>query len=72
MKFWQENVDRILSSNDYEILGHNGKISSLQMEEKVSEIYGEFDSRRKSFEARIDDEEDLKELENLVKNKKKK
>jgi hypothetical protein len=72
MKFWQENVDRILSSNDYEILDHNGKISSLQMEEKVSEIYGEFDSRRKSFEARIDDEEDLKELENLVKNKKKK
>jgi len=72
IKFWQENVDRILSSNDYEILGHNGKISSLQMEEKVSEIYGEFDSRRKSFEARIDDEEDLKELENLVKNKKKK
>ena len=72
MKFWQENVDRILSSNDYQILGHKGKISHLEMEEKVNEIYEEFDSKRKIKEAKIADEEDLKELENLVKNKRKK
>ena len=72
MKFWQENIDRILTSNDYQILGHKGKISSPEMEEKVSEIYTEFDSRRKAFEAKIADEEDLRELESLVKNKGKK
>ncbi len=72
MKFWQENIDRILSSNDYKILDHKGKISSPEMEEKVNEIYTEFDARRKAFEAKIADEEDLKELENLVKNKRKK
>ena len=58
--------------NDYKILDHKGKISSPEMEEKVSEIYTEFDSRRKAFEAKIADEEDLKELENLVKNKRNK
>lgn len=72
MKFWQENIDRILSSNDYKILDHKGKISSPEMEEKVNEIYTEFDARRKAFEAKMADEEDLKELENLVKNKRKK
>ncbi len=24
MKFWQENIDRVLSSNDYKVLDHNG------------------------------------------------
>jgi hypothetical protein len=68
MKFWQENIDRILSSNDYKILAHKGQISNPEMEERVGEIYSKFDSRRKSFEAKIADEEDLKELESLVKN----
>jgi hypothetical protein len=70
MKFWQENIDRVLSSNDYQILGHKGKISNKKMEEKVNEIYENFDNKRKEFEAKIADEEDLKELENLIKNKK--
>lgn len=64
VKFWQENVDRILTSNDYKILDHKGKISSPKMEEKVNEIYGEFDSKRRAFEAKTADEEDLRELEN--------
>lgn len=72
MRFWQENVDRILTSNDFEILNHKGKISNEQMEQKVREIYDEFDARRKSYEAKMADDEDLKELENLVKNKNKK
>ncbi len=70
MKFWQENVDRVLSSNDYKILNHKGKISNKKMEEKLNEIYEDFDNKRKEFEAKIADEEDLKELENLIKNKK--
>jgi hypothetical protein len=70
MKFWQENVNRILTSNDFEILNHKGKISNEQMEEKVREIYDEFDARRKKFEAKMADDEDLKELESMIKNKK--
>jgi hypothetical protein len=70
MKFWQENIDRVLSSNDYQILDHKGKISNKKMEEKLNEIYEDFDNKRKDFEAKIADEEDLKELENLIKNKK--
>ena len=71
MKFWQENIDRVLSSNDYKVLNHNGKISNKKMEEKVREIYEDFDSRRKAYYAKIADEEDLKELENLIKKSKK-
>lgn len=71
MKFWQENIDRVLSSNDYKVLDHNGKISNKKMEEKVREIYEDFDSRRKAYDAKIADEEDLKELENLIKKSKK-
>ena len=71
MKFWQENIDRVLSSNDYKVLDHNGKISNKKMEEKVREIYEDFDSRRKAYDAKIADEEDLKELENLIKKNKK-
>ena len=70
MKFWQENIDRVLSSNDYQILDHKGKISNKKMEEKLNEIYEDFDNKRKDFEAKIADEEDLKELESLIKNKK--
>ena len=71
MKFWQENIDRVLSSNDYKVLDHNGKIYNKKMEEKVREIYEDFDSRRKAYDAKIADEEDLKELENLIKKNKK-
>jgi hypothetical protein len=37
------------------------------MEEKVREIYEDSDSRRKAFDTKIGDKEDLKELENLIK-----
>jgi hypothetical protein len=30
MKFWQENIDRVLSSNDYKILDGKGKISNQE------------------------------------------
>lgn len=67
IKFWQENVDRILQSNDMNILENAGKISNAQMEKKVNEIYQDFDAKRKAFNARLADEEDLKELQVLEK-----
>jgi hypothetical protein len=72
--FWKENVDRILDFQDKKILTHAGSISKAQMEKQVSEIYKSFDKRRKEFEALQADNEDLEELRKLeqkIKNKKK-
>ncbi|MCF8247135.1 MAG: virulence RhuM family protein [Saprospiraceae bacterium] len=71
MSFWRENVDGILAFNDKKILTRAGSISHLAMEEKVLEIYGQFDARRKALEASTADKEDLEELEKQVKLRKK-
>lgn len=73
--FWRENVDRILDFQDKKILTNTGSISKSQMETQVTEIYKSFDKRRKEFEAQQADEEDLEELKKLeqeIKNKKEK
>ena len=72
--FWRENVDRILDFQDKKILTNAGSISKLEMEKQVSEIYTNFDKRRKEFEALQADNEDLEELKKLeqeIKSKKK-
>jgi hypothetical protein len=72
MSFWKENVNRMLEFNDKKILSDSGTISSAQMEEKVKDIYKSFDSKRKSYEALNADEEDIKEIEQKIKSRKKK
>ncbi len=69
MDFWRDNVDKILDMNDKAILNHKGKVTSAQMEKKVKEIYSEFDTVRKQFEAKQADIFDLEELEKEIKNK---
>jgi hypothetical protein len=64
-------VDGILAFNDKKILTGAGSISHTAMEEKVLEIYGQFDARRKALEASNADKEDLEELEKQVKLRKK-
>ena len=75
MSFWKENVERILEFNDQKVLKGHGTISNALMEKKVREIYSEFDSKRKAYEAKKADQEDLEELnrlsEKLKSNKKK-
>ena len=39
----------------------------MQMEEYVRGVYAQFDARRKSYEAQLADEEDLKLLDDLEK-----
>ncbi len=63
LSFWRENVDRILQFNDREVLNDAGSISHLQMEEQVRLVYEQFDNKRKEFEAKQADLEDLKQLE---------
>lgn len=71
MSFWQENVDRILELNDKKRLTGKGSISNAEMEEKVREIYDEFDERRKTYEADMADNQDIQEIEATIKKHKK-
>jgi hypothetical protein len=62
MQFWRERVDRILTSNDFSVLSHAGKVSHAQMEAIAREIYAEFDSARKQRAAQAADADDAVEL----------
>ena len=65
MKFWHNNVDRILAFNERPRLKGKGTISNAAMEEKVREIYQLFDKNRKIYEAKQADQEELAELRQL-------
>ena len=65
MKFWQENVDRILEVSDKEILGHKGNISNAEMEQIARKTYEKFDKKRKAYDAQLADEQDLEELKKI-------
>ncbi len=72
MDFWRDNVDKIIEFQDKKILQNAGSISKIDMEKQVSEIYLEFDKRRKEFdalEADRNDMEELKQIENEIKKK---
>ncbi len=65
MKYWRENVDEIIQFNERELLKSKGKISNKEMEKMVRKRYEEFNKKRKKIEARLADDEDIKELEVL-------
>ena len=65
MKFWHENVDRILEFNEQPLLTGKGKISNTAMKEKVKQIYQLFDTHRKAYEAEQADNQDMEELTQL-------
>ncbi|MDN3674083.1 virulence RhuM family protein [Flavobacterium branchiarum] len=72
MSFWKTNIDRIIEFNDKKVLDHKGSISHVEMEKKVDLIYEKFNTQRKSLDAQKADEqdlEDLKQLEDKIKNK---
>ncbi len=62
ISYWRENVERLLEFQGKDILKGNGSISNKQMETRVSQIYDEYNQRRKTFEAQKADEDDLEEL----------
>ena len=67
LDFWRENVKGLLSFQGLDNLANNGNVSNMQMEEYVRGVYAQFDARRKSYEAQLADEEDLKLLDDLEK-----
>lgn len=62
ISFWKENVDRILQFNDKKILSGAGTVSNALMEQKVTEIYEQFNACRKNFEAITADNADIEEI----------
>lgn len=67
MSFWKENVDRILLSNDKNILTNIGTISNAQMEQKVKKTYNLFDTKRKTNDALLEDNNEIESIEKAVK-----
>ena len=72
MNFWRENVDKILLSNDQRLLPNAGTVRKEHKDEFAYQVYEEFNARRKrkeAIEADREDMEQLKELENEIKNR---
>ncbi len=65
LDFWRENVKMLLTFQGKDLLVGNGSVSNSQMEEYVRSIYEKFDAKRKSYEAQLADEEDMKLLDDL-------
>lgn len=65
MDFWRDNIDKILEFQDKQVLRGTGTITHVTMEEKVRQIYSEYDQRRKIVEAKEADARDIEELKAL-------
>lgn len=63
--FWIKNVDRLLEFNDKPVLKGSGSVSKSNMEDKVREIYDSFNKQRKEYEARLSDQHDINEINQL-------
>lgn len=72
LDFWRASVDRMLSSNDQPLLTGPGSISHDAMKTIAAERYESFDAKRRKQEASEADAEDLKAIENLEKDLKRK
>ncbi len=73
MNFWQENVDKVLRFNDKAVLSDTGHISNATMKQGVAKTYLDFDQRRKKFDAKqadLNDLEAIKAIEQAIKNRK--
>lgn len=62
MQYWRDNVDRILTFQEKEVLQDHGQISNAEMKNKVKALYDKYHHRRKIEEAKTADLADLEEL----------
>jgi len=72
LDYWRSSVDRMLSSNDQPLLGGLGSMSHEAMKTIALERYDTFDAQRRASEAQAADAEDLKAIESLEKDLKRK
>ena len=72
LDYWRQNVDRLLAFNDRPVLTHAGTISHEEMKTIAHDRYDTFDHKRRQAEALAADAEDLKTLESIEKQVKRK
>jgi hypothetical protein len=72
LDFWRNSVDRMLASNDQPLLDGPGSVSHEAMKTIATERYEDFDTQRRKREAIAADAEDLKAIEDLEKELKRK
>ncbi|MGB6220701.1 virulence RhuM family protein [Haloferula sp.] len=72
LDFWRSSVDRMLASNDQPLLNGPGSVSHEDMKTIAAERYDSFDAKRREQEAIEADAEDLKAIEDLEKDLKRK
>ena len=65
LQFWRDNVESLLVFQDKPVLKGKGTITNAQMEQKVNQLFEEFNERRKLLEARAADEEDKSLFDDL-------
>jgi len=67
MAEWSDKLDAFLKHNEEDLLTHAGMVKAEIAKKIAEERYETFDKKRKIAEAKIADEEDLKELEDIEK-----
>ncbi|MEX2606475.1 MAG: virulence RhuM family protein [Kiritimatiellia bacterium] len=72
LDYWRNCVDRMLAGNDQPLLDGPGSVSHEAMKTLAGERYDDFDTRRRKQEALDADAEDLKTIEDLEKDLKRK
>ncbi len=65
LNYWRKNVDSLLTFQEKDILQGKGSITNAVAEQKVKQVYDEFNRKRKQLEAQAADAADLKILEDL-------
>ncbi len=66
MAQWADKLDSFLEFNEQELLTHAGKVKAGVAKKIADDRYEEFDQKRKKAEALIANEEDIKQLEEIV------
>lgn len=72
LDYWRQNVDRLLEFNERPLLQNAGSVSAGQMKTIAHERYETFDAKRRSAEAVAADAEDIKTLEAIEQQAKRK
>lgn len=65
LDFWRSSVDRMLAANDQPLLEGKGSLSNAKMKTIAEAHYENFDAHRRTREAAEADAEDLREIEAL-------
>lgn len=72
LNFWRSSVDRMLASNDQPMLGGPDSGSHEAMKAIANDRHDNFDAKQRNQEALASDAEDLKAIEDLEKDLKRK